>query len=490
MTDEQTPDSLRPGSAVGPWLIEGHAGRGTYGAVFRARRAGLPGSVPVALKVAVFAYDPRFLREVELLSRTRHPSVPQLLDRGWWTTDSGRVHPYLVMEWVNGLPLYEWARAHPPSCRRVLQVVAQVAWGLEALHSAGGLHRDVKGDNILVEPEGRALLTDFGSGTWAGAPPLTDSLMPPGTREYRAPEALRFQWRHLRQLQSHYQARTFDDLYALGVSVYRLVTGLYPPPGTDPEARLDPFRFPPPLPPLRQPPQKLNPRVIPELAALIEQMLAAEPEARGLARDVAQAADAAAERAGSEADGPLMDPPRPSATAVAVPVRVQAEAQVPPAVSKPGPIRPEAPEVDWGLRIRRVLVVGLLLAIPGSILWMGHGPYSNSPTFPPRESADLEWDRDGAETSLADASVPASVSSPQSASGSASIALQMPDEPLPGQRRPPCRPREEAIRGGCWVRLNDNFSPPCDDESYVWQGSCYIPKMERTRTPTSKDPQK
>jgi serine/threonine protein kinase len=391
MTDEQTPDSLRPGSVVGPWRIEGHAGRGTYGAVFRARRAGHPGSVPVALKMAVFPYDPRFLREVELLSRVPHPAVPQLLDRGWWTIDERRVHPYLVMEWVNGLPLYAWAQAHPPSCRRLLQVVAQVAWGLEALHRAGGLHRDVKGDNILVEPEGRAFLTDFGSGTWAGAHPLTDSLMPPGTREYRGPEALRFQWHHLRQREAHYEARTFDDLYALGVSVYRLVTGLYPPPGTDPEARLEPLPLPPPL---REPPQRLNPRVIPELAALIEQMLAAEPEARGLARDVALAAEAAAEHAGPEADVPLVGSPQVPVTTV--PVRVNAEVlqrapdQV---VSVPVRVHAEPQEHDlMRMRLKQVLAVGLLLTIMGSILWMGHGPYSHSPTFTAMESSELEWE--------------------------------------------------------------------------------------------------
>ncbi|WP_224369085.1 hypothetical protein [Hyalangium versicolor] len=52
----------------------------------------------VALKLAVFAYDPRFLREVELLSRVNHPAVPQLVDRGWWTTETGRVHPYVAMQ--------------------------------------------------------------------------------------------------------------------------------------------------------------------------------------------------------------------------------------------------------------------------------------------------------------------------------------------------------------------------------------------------------
>jgi serine/threonine protein kinase len=65
---------------VGPWRIEGYIGRGSYGAVFQARRAGHPSSPPVALKVALCSYDPRFVREEVLLDRVRHPSVPQLIE--------------------------------------------------------------------------------------------------------------------------------------------------------------------------------------------------------------------------------------------------------------------------------------------------------------------------------------------------------------------------------------------------------------------------
>ena len=165
MKDTPTPDSLRPGDLVGPWRVEGYAGRGSYGAVYRARRAGQPHSEPVALKIAVFPSDPRFSREVELLSRNRHPGMPQLLDQGLWHASSEVAHPYIVMEWVRGRSLYEWGRVQNPTCREVLRVLAQVARTLEVLHRGECLHRDVKGDNILVGPEGRAVLTDFGSGT-------------------------------------------------------------------------------------------------------------------------------------------------------------------------------------------------------------------------------------------------------------------------------------------------------------------------------------
>ncbi len=468
MTDALTPDSLRPGDLVGPWRIEGYAGRGTYGVVYRARRAGHPGSVPVALKLALFAYDPRFLREVELLSRVHHPAVPELLDRGWWTTAEGRVHPYLVMQWVKGLPLYEWARVHNPTCRQVLQVVAQVAWALEVLHTTGGVHRDVKGDNILVEPDGRAFLMDFGSGTWVGAPPLTESLMPPGTREYRGPEALRFQWHHLRERGAHYEARTFDDLYALGVSAYRLVTGMYPPPGTDPEARLDPIRVPPQP---RVSPQQLNARVVPELAALTERMLAAHPEERGLAREVALAAEAAAEHAGPEADVPLFGPVPSSAGAVGVTMLARAE--------------PKADElVPW----RGMLLAAVLLLIVAGILWEGHRPYAEPLRFTQVEESGEGEARDAGTAGLGETLLTSRVTSTDVPISAESIALEMPDQPLPGQQRAPCRRLGQVeINGGCWGLATSD--PPCDDKTYEWKGACYWPVLARPRPPTTKKPQ-
>lgn len=128
MKDTPTPDSLRPGSVVGPWRIEGYAGNGTYGVVYRARHGRRPASPPVALKLAMFAHDPRFAREAELLSRLQHPAMPKLLDRGSWVAGPEAAHPYLVMEWIRGLPLYAWGSEYEATPRKALQVLAQVAW--------------------------------------------------------------------------------------------------------------------------------------------------------------------------------------------------------------------------------------------------------------------------------------------------------------------------------------------------------------------------
>jgi serine/threonine protein kinase len=150
--------------------------------------------------------------------------VPRLYAQGVWEPASG-AFPFLVMEWVDGEPLYEWAARRNPTERQVLGLVAQVARALEATHAVGGLHRDVKGANVLVRRgDGRAFLTDFGAGHYRGAATLTSKLLPPGTPAYRSPEA----WVFLEAFRRHptiiYPASACDELFALGVMAYRLVT--------------------------------------------------------------------------------------------------------------------------------------------------------------------------------------------------------------------------------------------------------------------------
>ncbi|HYI01905.1 MAG TPA: serine/threonine-protein kinase [Hyalangium sp.] len=185
-------------------------------------------SPPVALNVALLPRDPRFAREQELLSRLRHPSVPRLWDSGEWQMSSGALHPYLAMDWVDGEPLYDWAWQHAPSASQQLRVLAQLARALQALHAHGGVHRDVKGDNVLVRSDQRAFLTDFGAGCYAGATTLTPPDSYPGTPAYRAPESGLFELNSLRNRSARYSARPSDDAYALGVTACRLVTGEYP----------------------------------------------------------------------------------------------------------------------------------------------------------------------------------------------------------------------------------------------------------------------
>jgi hypothetical protein len=104
------PHASLVGSTVGPWLILERLDSGSFGIVYRARRAGHPDSPPVVVKMAKRPKDARFEREVELLQHSPHPGIPRFEDAGLWTAPDGQRYPYVVME----LP----GRAPPAMCCR------------------------------------------------------------------------------------------------------------------------------------------------------------------------------------------------------------------------------------------------------------------------------------------------------------------------------------------------------------------------------------
>ena len=169
-----------------------------------AMREAAPDEGPYALKWAKLSDDPRSEREAELLSRIHHPNVPRLHDRGVWRGPGERCHPYIVMDWAEGRPLYAWAKGRALTQRQTCRVLAQVARALEATHQHG-VHRDVKGDNVLVSAEGQVKLVDYGTCWYEGASPLTDTAIPPGTEPYRSPQLLRFRYQFRVDLEAHYQ---------------------------------------------------------------------------------------------------------------------------------------------------------------------------------------------------------------------------------------------------------------------------------------------
>src|SRR5690348_55883 len=179
------PSRLPLGTQIGSWRVVGWGGRGVYGAVYRAVPVEDEHAPEVALKIALLPDDPRFADEVELLGRVNHPSIPRLLGHGVWQSLGNTCHPYLVMQWVDGLMLYDQARLSllPPA--QVLRWLAQLASALEALHAQGAVHRDVKGGNVLVRSsDGRAMLMDLGTGSYPGAATLTPPRWFPGTPAY------------------------------------------------------------------------------------------------------------------------------------------------------------------------------------------------------------------------------------------------------------------------------------------------------------------
>jgi len=471
------PAGLPPGTQVGTWRVVSQQGSGSYGIVYRVERVGQEQAGPFALKVARHPLDPRFAREWELLSRLSHAHVPRFEVQGWVTLPGGVPFPYVVMEWVEGTPLYEWAARQPRTSRQLLRVLAQVARALEATHAVEGVHRDVKGDNVLVRTgDGTAVLMDFGSGYFRGAPVLTRQPPPPGTERYWSPECLRFQMKRLRQPTRRYEAGPADDLYALGVMAYRLVTGVYPPPGVDfilTEEDTQSFE-PEPV------PAETRVRLSPELAALIAQLLANEPSIRGTAAQVAQALEHAADAAGPDADQPIVPVTASGPTERKPPMPAQA-----PAESQPRCVSP--PRAPYGLPSRAVSA-GVFLVLFG--WWIAHRPSVDEPRAvaeqSPRSGSESSGDKGDAEpVGLGDSARSApTTEAPPARSG---IRKVVPDKPLPGQRLPPCEKPEIELNGGCWLHWGD-MSPPCRTRFYEWKGKCYVAVWEPPRSPTADPP--
>ncbi|MCY1023530.1 serine/threonine protein kinase [Pyxidicoccus sp. MSG2] len=443
-------------------------GWGAYGAVYRAFRVeGVPG--PVALKLALHPGDERFAREGELLSRIRHPSVPRLVARGSWRQPGDILStPYIAMEWIEGVSLYEWARVQCPSSRQVLHALASLARALEATHAAGGVHRDVKGDNVLVSAaDGQVFLTDFGSGHYLGAATLTSPPFPPGTPHYRSPEA----WRSVRlPFQASappYAPGPADDVFALGMTAYRLVTDDYPPTPAPMDEESHIWR---PEGPGPRPLHAVNVRCCEELSGLVCRMISVHPEARGSARELAEALEQAARRAGPKADVPLF---------------AREEPQPVDARGAPRHVVPRAAghtARSWltAASLGGAVVLGaawLLSAHPGEEAAQGH---ASAP----------EDEKDGGTVAVGDTALTAPVS-PRAPSAWSAISVDVPPRPLPGQQRVDtsgrCPSRTQVpINGGCWTKLAVSMKD-CDASFnyYEYKGACYGPALPPARPSTS-----
>lgn len=207
---------LATGTLIGPYRIEALVGEGGMGKVFRAVRQGE--TEPVALKVMRSRLsgeeEPRrrFLREARAAGAVRHKHLVPVLDAG----EAGD-RRYLVMPYVPGRNLDNRLADGPLPVSELVQILAEVASGLDALHRAGLVHRDVKASNVLLDEQGSAALTDFGLAKRDDWSRLTKMGQVMGTVDYIAPELLRGE-----------QATPASDLYALGCVTYEMVAGRPP----------------------------------------------------------------------------------------------------------------------------------------------------------------------------------------------------------------------------------------------------------------------
>ena len=212
--------------------------------VYQAWDTRLERNVAVKRLDPALSQDPRtrarFDREGRALAQLSHPNLVTLIDRG-----STENEEYLIFEYVEGRSLKDVIREGELSIAEVGSIVGQVAEGLAAAHQAGIVHRDVKPQNILIDRQGHAKVSDFGIATGPDWTRVTRAGSIIGSARYMSPEQVR---------SKPVDARS--DIYSLGVVMYELLAGHPPFDGTNmPEiARQHLNSPPPPLSDVRQRP--------------------------------------------------------------------------------------------------------------------------------------------------------------------------------------------------------------------------------------------
>jgi serine/threonine protein kinase len=204
------------GDMVGPYRVDSMIGEGGMGRVYRA--VGPDGTV-VALKVvkAELAKDDvfrrRFEREAGTAARVAHSNVVPVLSTG----EQDGI-PYMAQQFVTGGSLEDKIKREGKlDLRETVDLLTQVADGLDALHAEGLIHRDVKPGNILLDGEGKAYITDFGLMKDREASVLTRPGQALGSMDYMAPEQIRGE-----------EVTAQSDVYALGCVMIECLSGQPP----------------------------------------------------------------------------------------------------------------------------------------------------------------------------------------------------------------------------------------------------------------------
>ncbi|MFK8054292.1 MAG: serine/threonine protein kinase, partial [Woeseiaceae bacterium] len=210
--------------SVGAWKIVDRIADGGMGAVFLAERVDQQYEQQVAIKIMsarLLASDAieRFKAERQILANLSHPYIAQLHDGGATEDDL----PYLVMEYIDGLPIDEHCIKHALDIDERLALFVKVCTAVDHAHRNLTVHRDLKPSNILIDQRGDPKLLDFGIAklldTQTGEP--TDELTRAGGRamtpQYASPEQVRGE-----------PISVATDVYSLGVLLYRLMTGTSP----------------------------------------------------------------------------------------------------------------------------------------------------------------------------------------------------------------------------------------------------------------------
>jgi len=216
-------EASREGEPIGPYRLVRKLGQGGMGTVYLAERADGQFRKQVALKLVRQGLHPddlprRLRHERQILASLDHPGIARLYDGGLTDTDL----PYLVMEYVEGLPIDQYCDQHRSTTRQRLDLFRSVCEAVQYAHQNLVVHRDLKPSNILVTPDGAVKLLDFGIAKLLDADrhdpvQMTRTGAQAMTPEYASPEQVRGA-----------VITTASDIYALGIILYELLTGRRP----------------------------------------------------------------------------------------------------------------------------------------------------------------------------------------------------------------------------------------------------------------------
>ena len=303
------------GRQLGRFVLEELIGRGGMSAVYRAYDVALERRV--AFKILADHHDMgltssnRFIQEAKIVARLQHENIVPIYDFG-----EARGVYYFVMPLYAEGSLEDLLRQQRPSLDDTANISRQLANALDYAHSQDVIHRDIKASNILLDARGRVLLADFGVAKILNvSSALTLSGRIVGTPSYMAPEL----WRDE-------PASPQSDIYALGVLIYRMLSGSLPFEASEPMALM--------LKHLHTPPEPIHQRVpdlSPEVDDVIEVALAKNPMQRySTASEFADALEQAVKLNASLDKGPVQQELIPTTN----------PAVSPPDTSAPTPERP------------------------------------------------------------------------------------------------------------------------------------------------------
>ena len=207
---------LKTGMIVGErYEVVGKIGAGGMANVYKAKDHKLNRFVAMKVLKQEFREDTTFINkfktEAQAAAGLTHPNIVNVFDVG---EDDG-IH-YIVMELVEGITLKDYiSKKGKLSVKEATSIAIQVSMGLEAAHSHGIIHRDVKPQNIIISTDGKVKVTDFGIARAASSNTISSNVM--GSVHYSSPE----------QVRGGYSDEK-SDIYSLGITLYEMVTGKVP----------------------------------------------------------------------------------------------------------------------------------------------------------------------------------------------------------------------------------------------------------------------